>query len=273
MPKTKSVIKSKIKQLIHFLPWGRDIYLSLAGPRLGICYRGVFESIDAAKAHLAKSRDSEYDKINRLKGENIDHEVTTLDDWFHDVDYPLLFWLSQLVNSSPAILELGGSVGHFYYTSKHYFSHPEQLQWTIAELPEAVRLGREIAAQRGERGLEFVDSAESATFPAAGIFLTAGTVQYMEEDLVVMLSRLSRHPDHVLIHNLPMHRDRSFWTLQNLGVCELPYRIYAYESLCEGMRNIGYELRDRWNNPRELEIPFHSNLVIEGYLGMYFRKI
>ena len=38
------------------------------------------------------------------------------------------------------------------------------------------------------------------------------------------------------------------------------------------MKDLGYHRVAEWCKPREIEIPFHRMLKIEGYLGFYFLK-
>lgn len=265
-------IKQRVKGLIELTPKGRDIYLSLAGSRLGICYRGVFADHAAAQHAAAKSQRNDYDVVNEKKTANAAEERERLGTWFPDADYPLLFWTSQLLHSQQRVLELGGSIGHFYYAAKRHLAFPENLRWQIAELPAAVALGEKIAAERGAVSLMFIDSAEIVRAQAAEVFVSAGTLQYMEQPLWDILSSLVQLPRHVLIHHLPVHGSQSIWTLQNLKVCEVPYRIYSKCELEEHMQTLGYELQTSWSYPRTIEIPFHREYVIEGYLGFYFRR-
>jgi putative methyltransferase (TIGR04325 family) len=144
------------------------------------------------------------------------------------------------------------------------------MRWTIAELPEAVKLGASIARERGEQRLTFLDSGHLSAAEPAGVFMTAGTLQYMEAPLWTILPTLAKLPPHVLVHNLPVHKTRSYWTLQQLSLCEVPYRIYSHTELVEQMANLGYRQVDTWNSPRAIEIPFHREIEVEGYLGFYF---
>jgi hypothetical protein len=89
-----------------------------------------------------------YDHNNAKK--SIEKESRIVDRYFQSSDYPALFWLSRALADEHEVLELGGSVGYAYYSFRRMMSYPERLRWTIFELPAAVRLGREIAAARGE---------------------------------------------------------------------------------------------------------------------------
>ncbi len=266
----KLAVKDRIHHAIGILPYGRDFYLKLAGNRLGICYRGKFESMSQARAAISANQNGQYDVVNIKKSNNVETEKKALDSWFHDQDYPLLFWLSQIISKEKTVLELGGSVGHFFYTIQNYTDLPEELSWTIAELPAAVALGQDLASERQEKRLSFIDSETISSAPPADIFVTAGTLQYMESELPQILRDLPSLPSHVLSHNLPMHRNLSYVTLQNLGICEVPYRIYSRPKLERDMQELGYSLKASWTKNREVQIPFHRDLQVEGYCGHYF---
>lgn len=266
-----ATFKRKILAGFELLPFGRDMYLQLARNRLGISYRGIFDSYDDAKKTIPADTAGFYDIINKNKATNIETEKQGLDTRFQDMDYPVLYWLTKLMQKNSTVLELGGNIGHFFYTFEIFGPYPRDLQWIIAELREAVLLGRTLAEDRGETRLRFIESDEIAKAGHSDIFLTAGTLQYMEASLVQVLHKLQTLPQHVIVHNLPSHRDRSYWTLQNLEVCEVPYRIYSSEELVREMEKLGYGLEANWKYDRRVDIPYHLELQVEGYLGYYFR--
>ncbi len=273
MPNFNQIIKNKVRGAIEVLPMGRDIFLYLTrNPSRGISYNGMYLDYTEVSARVASRKNGYYDIVNEKKAAHKENENAKLEAWFQDADYPLLFWTSQLLHDGIHLLELGGSIGHFYYGAKQRIKLPDGMRWTVAELPGAVKLGQELAEERGEDCLKFLDSANIKAAAPAELFITAGTLQYIEKALWVILSELQTMPEHVLVNNLPTHKNRSFWTLQNLSVCEVPYRIYALDELKTEMKRIGYKLIHSWSYPRYIEIPFHRDLVIEGYLGFYFQK-
>lgn len=266
-------VKTRIINSIELLPFGHDLYLQLARKRLGISYRGVFSSYQQAHASAQTQLSPEYDVINKTKGKNLENELPVLDKRVLDIDYPLLFWLSQIMQPSDRILELGGSIGQGFYSFEKYFPYPDNIRWVIAELPAAVDAGFQISKQRSETRLEFVDSKQINTTDKADIFITAGTLQYMEPSAASIITTLKGLPAHVLIHNLPVHKTEKFWTLQYLEVCEVPYFINSLEGIVGEMETAGYQLIDTWKNPRNVEIPYHLDKCIKGYFGFYFRKL
>jgi len=265
-------LKNRIINLIELLPFGHDIYLQMAKKRLGITYRGVFDSFSEAHARATNQIATDYDVINTEKGKNLDQELPTIEKKVLDTDYPLLFWLARLIEASHRILDLGGSIGQSFYSFENYFPYPDNIKWVVSELPGAVEIGQKVAKQRGEERLAFVDS-NHMDLEKADIFMTAGTIQYMDTTISEVLRQLSKPPVHVLIHNIPVHSSDDFWTLQNLKVCEVPYHIHSMAGIVSNLENTGYRLMDRWEQPRQIEIPYHPKNKVENYFGFYLKLI
>jgi len=265
-------LKRRIINGLELLPYGHDLYLQLARKRLGITYRGIYDSFEQAQGAAESRLPNRYDVINENKGEHLDQELSIVDKRVLDIDYPLLFWLSRLMEPNQKVWELGGSLGQSFYSFERYFPYPDNIEWVIAELPGAVQAGRRIAARRGEHRLKFRESGDTSAAPRSDLFLTAGTLQYMEIDVGDVLEGLEGLPTHVLIHNLPVHNTDEFWTLQYLDVCEVPYHISSRTSLVENLTRLGYELVDQWKNPRQIEIPYRPEKKVDGYCGFYFRN-
>jgi putative methyltransferase (TIGR04325 family) len=267
----KTIIKSKLKNLIELLPRGKDLYLHLFRNRLEISYRGVFPNYQECLAH-ADADLHEYDVVNQNKANAQKEEEEILDNYFRYYDYPVLFWLEKALAETPRVLEIGGSVGHFYYSSKKFISHPQNLLWIIAELPEAVSLGRKIAEKRQEKPLQFLESNRIDHNLEVDCIVAGGSLQYMETEVKEMLKSLRQLPKHLLFNSLPTTAEKSFWTLQNLEICEVPYRVFSPKDLISDLSALGYSLIDEWHRPRKLEIPFHPEAKVDYYSGYYFKK-
>lgn len=265
-------IKRRILGFMDLLPCGRDLSLVIRRRRLGISYRGVYGSYAEATRSAGRRKTTQYDVVNQNKAASYDEEKASLGRVFRDYDYPLIFWLSQILRPGCRVLELGGSVGHLYHSIPGFFPYPDGLKWVISELPEAVELGRRIAADMGEASLSFVETGHLGECEPCGVFVTAGTLQYMQMSLPEVISSLGTLPEHVLVNSLPVHATREYWTLQDLGPCEVPYRVTSRSGLERQMASLGYREVRRWMQPRRIEIPFHLQLENEGYLGAYYVK-
>lgn len=262
-----SKLKTSVKRVIDAIPFGRDLFLHLTRKRYGFSFRGVYSSKKEALA-AAKGHD-EYDIVNEEKGRNLEVELASLQSPIEDYEYPLFYWLSRLLGKDSAVYELGGSVGHLFFKSLASGLHPPGLRWTIAELPAAVELGARIAEMKKAQNLNFVDSSNTGPV-SAGLFITAGTIQYMDAGFEALLEPCS--PDHVLINHLPVHDIRSYWTLQQLKYCEVPYFVRTETEVTTQLNELGFELINSWRWPRSIEVPFHSSAAVGSYNGYYFRR-
>lgn len=262
-------LKNFLKSLIELLPQGQDYLLARTLDEHGVGYRGCFGSFEEALS--SRRMLVEYDALNANKKNTIETEDEPLDTWFKSADYAVVYWLNRLMREECRVTELGGSLGHFYYSSKPYLPLGNVCSWQIAELPEAVKLGRQIAEKRRESNLSFQVSERLDQTQEADIFLTAGTIQYMEMDIGDIVRALPKLPQHVILHNLPVHSEHDYWTIQNLKTCEVPYRVYREQSVLELLQSAGYQLVDQWSKAREINIPFNRDYDVTRYAGYYFR--
>jgi putative methyltransferase (TIGR04325 family) len=250
---------------------GWDLYLRLAASRLTRSYRGLYGSYSEALEASKENERHDYDAMNEVRSKDTAKEHARLEKWFHDHDYPALYWLSQVLNQHHRVLEFGGSIGQFYYSIKRYLEMPENLQWTILELPAAAKLGALLASERNEQSLRFMESGDWQGVPECEIFFSSGTLQYVETRVAELIGKLPNKPLHVILHHSPLTEDIEYWTLQRLKLCELPYKIASHTQLLGDMDALDYDLIAHWKDKRQLEIPFHRDVQLEGYSGYYFR--
>lgn len=267
-------IRRKVRLAIEVLPWGEDIFLRLNANRMSISYRGVFPSFRDAQMSIAKQRRSEYDEaFSKKKAAGIEAGAHDVENYLFDHDYPLIFWLKQVLGEDSRVIELGGSLGHLFFSIRQLLPLGEHVSWTVLELPIAVECGRRLAEEKGEQRLAFRDSADPLADLAGDVFVTAGTLQYMDSELSEICGQFKSLPRHVLVHTLPSHRDREFWTLQKLDDrVEVAYGVYSISGLKQRMAKLGYECVDQWRQDRQVRIPFHPEIQTEGYMGFYFRR-
>lgn len=226
---------------------------------------GVFDSFAAANQWAAA-----HDQRPRF---TLDHR-----QWLEERtrlfshDYPILFWLSLILQSKPAVLaDLGGSVGVSYLAFRKVLPLDPAMKWLVCELPETVAVGREIAAEHQASALAF--TSELSDLDGAEVLLTAGTIQYIETPLYASLRTLRAPPRHVLVNRLPLtQRHPAFVTLQHSGQTMTPMRIGNRDEFVEGMRMAGYRQIDRWLCLENwVEIPLHPDHGVQHFHGFYFR--
>lgn len=238
-----------------------------AAPGRGLC-RGVYRSFEEAARATPVTRPQGYD--HPAAAQMYDDRRTRL----YPTDYPPLFWLSQLVaaNQCRTLVDFGGHHGLSYYAYSRYLDFPEGLRWVVSDVPAVVARGRMLAATEDKaQKLSFVDALSQA--PAADVFFANGSLQYLQEPLVVLLQQMATMPPHVILNMLPVHAVQDYFTVQEIGTAFCPYHIRSEPQLLADMQGAGYECVDKWENPTKRCIigfdPAHS---VEPYYGYYFRR-
>lgn len=227
-------------------------------------YCGVYPTRAEAEAAVPPSAPATYD-IEEA-GSMYDYELATL----RNFDYPALFWFSRLLEMGQRrFFDLGGHVGLSYYAFQHYLTFPAGMRWQVHDVPAVMRRGRALAAARDERHmLEFVDLDAGA---GADVLMAKGSLQYLDYTLPDLLQW--QRPAHVLVNLTPMHPNRSFFTLQNIGIAICPYRITALPAFLADVRSLRYRLVERWEHPeRTVRVPFHPECYVDRYYGFCFRR-
>lgn len=187
---------------------------------------------------------------------------------FNPSDYPLLIWLNSALSDRSTVFDLGGNVGHSYYTYRSYICYPNDLKWITCDVPEAVKIGRELARKFNLSALSFTE--EFAEAQKANILITCGTLQYLKSSLADLLKTLDRQPKHLLINQVPFYDGKQYITLQNLIHSYVPYKIQNRLGFINSLTALGYELVDDWHYTRTCSIPFHPELFVHAYRGFYF---
>jgi putative methyltransferase (TIGR04325 family) len=232
-------------------------------------YYGVYPTFAAAQAaaNALSSRElpASYDNkaATRLYRDHMQRIRTS--------DYPLVFWLGRLIaDGQRSIFDLGGHIGVSYYGFRKYLDYPADLGWTIHDLPSVMAAGKRWADEHDASGqLGFTDSPEHAD--GKDVLVSTGALQYLDYTLPELLQRLQRKPPHVLVNLTPMHPDRSFFTLQNLGIAICPYRVSSVIDFTRGMEGLGYRTVDHWQSfERRLHIPYAPDCAVDSYHGFHF---
>lgn len=186
-------------------------------------------------------------------------------------DYPILYWLGQLLDRNSVVCDFGGSVGVCYYAYQERLQFPDGLSWVVCELPEPAELGAQLAIQRQACGLSF--TTDRTAMDGCQILLAAGVLPFLEPRLASLLDGLTHRPRHILINRLPLcSRIPAFVTLQNTGHSVTPMRIDNYSEFIAQMEQCGYELIDSWKCfENSLLVPQHPECEVRHFHGFYLR--
>lgn len=228
-------------------------------------FRGIFGSAAEAAASAPAGGVVGYDHPDpaSLYRERLDQIYPT--------DYPVLYWLTNLLGDLRTVFDLGGHVGVARYAYVRYLDFPQGLRWKVCDVQAVVEAGENLARERGMSGLTFTTDRNDAS--AVDLYHAAGVLQYLEEPLPEMLAALAEKPRHVLI-NLCAFTDRDpFVTLQNIGTAFCPYIIHRKADVFAGMGKLGYRLVDEWTNPgKSCVLPLDAERSLPHYVGAYFTR-
>ncbi len=229
--------------------------------------KGVYASMDEARQAAEDVADTEYDVCNERR--SVEEDIKRTPQIGYE-DYPVLFWIQDMVRSGLRVTDLGGSTGETFYAFSQVLDFPKDMLWTVVELPAAAEKGRLVASRRDESRLEF-----KTDLSAAGdqdLLLTIGALQYMPQTLSEMTAELEKPPRDVIIHKVPTTDGSSFWTVQNLGVARVPYFVQNRTELVNSMRSLGYVMVDSCNTLRSIRLPYHPDNDVKHYSGFHFRN-
>jgi putative methyltransferase (TIGR04325 family) len=228
-------------------------------------FRGVFASFAEAEASIPAGARVGYDHAE-LAG-LYRHRMEKA----NQSDYGVLFWLRGILAAGTFVFDFGGHVGVSYHGWRRYLGYPPGTRWLVYDVPAIVKVGAELAAEKGSPGLEF--TSDVAAGRGCDVFLAAGALQYVDEALPSILARMGSLPRHLILNKMPVYEGESFVTVQSTGRAFHSYRIYNRDELVRGVTDLGYRLVDDWvNREQSCTIPFTRGRDIEAYSGFYFEK-
>jgi putative methyltransferase (TIGR04325 family) len=232
-------------------------------PRKAPRYRGIYPTYRAAEEALPKGK---------LQGFNVE----TVPEYFfknefalNPGDYPVLFWLSQILKPGSRVFDLGGGLGQCYYAYQDFLQFPSEIRWTVCDVESFLSRGPELAREREAPNLFFTTEPQQAD--GVQIFLSNGALHYIEPDLSEILSRLEALPQHILINRVPMYSGEPYYTQQNTPHSYSVNKVMNESQFVQGIEGLGYEQVDRWKLPRTLHVPFHPERFVANFRGFYFR--
>ncbi len=225
-------------------------------------FHGLYPAFDAAAREVPPEGLVSYDNTASAR--------RVLDEWLgvYPNDYPVMFWLTKLLNEHSRVFDWGGNVGLKYFAYQRYIEYPAGLTWTVAEVPAVVELGEQIARRESATALRFTTDFDG--IDSADILLGAGVIQFID-DPIARLAAAPSLPRHLVLNKVPVYDMPSAVTLHNMGTAFCPYHLFNRQALVGALEALGYSLVDEWSSPDvACEIPFYPQHSINAYSGFYF---
>lgn len=226
-------------------------------------FLGVYRDFASAQAAVPRGARSGYDH-DALAGMYRDRIDAPCES-----DYAVLFWLRDLLLPGTRVFDFGGHVGVSWHGWRRHLHYPDDLRWTVCDVPAVVREGQALARERDARGLGFTsDIADGA---GADVLLVAGALQYVDLQLPDLLAQMGTRPRHVIVNKTPLQDGPEFVTVQSTGRAFHPYRIYNRAQFLGGMQALGYRVVDAWTNREtSCHVPLTRGRDVAAYSGVYF---
>lgn len=244
-------------------------------------FLGVFNTFEEAIKSAPKTKNIGYNHrelateyAQMLEDENWEGSGRIIANY----DYPILFWLGQIINETMSqtvkhgceisVFDFGGNVGIHFYAYRSYIDRLKELPWMVCEVAEIAKVGRAIAQKRNVQNLKF--TSEFADLSGKDVLIASGSIQYVQ-NLAQQLS-ISNKPVHLLINRLPLYEGEDFVTLQNGGKVFYPQYVFSKAKFIADLNRIGYKLIDIWEDKHDsCIIPSHPEKSLPFYYGIYLR--
>lgn len=228
-------------------------------------FRGVYPDFQTAARSIPGTRLTGYDNepsALRLEDERL--RITSS-------DYPIMFWLSQLLPRCKLLFDWGGNVGISYFGFRRYLSYAEDFTWLVNDVAAVTARGAVIAARESAPHLRFTTSLDELA--RADVLLAGGSLHFIEDPFSA-LRAAAVLPDHILVNKVPVYDRASAVTVQNIGSALCPNHLFNRSDFVRSFVDLGYELADQWRiADLSCRIPFYPSHSIAAYSGFYFRRV
>ena len=241
---------------------GFCIYRGRKCDNQSVRYLGFYRDFSAASAALPSGQ------LHGFNSENLVEDLSGHFAPFNPSDYPVLLRLAQILRPGDTVFDLGGGSGQSYYAYGEFIEYPPDIRWLVCDVEAFTEMGKKLAHERGATALAFTNNWQDAE--GAPVYLTNGTLQYLEPELGEILSNLSKRPKYVLVNRIPTYDGPAYCTIQRGLRSYSPYKIMNSGEFVRGMEQLGYRKADQWSLPCGLRVPFHPECVVPAYQGFYF---
>ena len=159
-------------------------------------------------------------------------------------DYPVMFWLEQLLPRYSLLLDAAGHMGTKYRAFRDLLDLPAEFEWAVYDVPAIVRAGRSRALKDGLSDLRFYD--DLAAVPKSEVLLGSGLLQYLDQPFTTFMRRLPALPEHLLLNKVAVREGGTVVTLEQFPGAEVPYSVLGRAGFEASLAELGYAIIDQW---------------------------
>ena len=187
-------------------------------------------------------------------------------------DYPVIFWLSQILPLHSDVLDVGGHLGTKFIAFLPLLDC-SNINWTVYELPATVR----VALARQQTGalpseIEFIDDLGKAG--QTEVLLASGLLQYLDISIAQLLGSLRNRPKFMILNKVALSDLPSRYTLERIGTARVPYQIRNKQKFEQELHDLKYRIVDDWRIPSlDHEIPTHPWLTASESGGFVLERV
>ncbi len=248
-------------------PWCRKVIRIIdaipGATRVLVGYRRPFATLDDARRSIAQAAADGHSTTSSIAL----HADMPLKP--RPSDYPAFYYLSQPAKTCKRVFDLGGNVGNLFYYYRSFMPFPDDLEWTVLDLPKVIAAGRQLAVHRSATALHFTEQFADAD--GADLLIVSGAMHYLDRPLSEMISDLNRWPRYVLINRTPLTAGTAFATVQDAGDFRVACTVSNRSEILLRFAHLGYELVGDWDAAElSIPLPLHPARTVHSYSGLLF---
>ena len=188
----------------------------------------------------------------------------------HGADYPVMYWLSQLLKEPRPVVDVGGHMGTKYLAFRDVLD-VSAVDWTVVDLPQIIGAAKDLQRDGAlPAALRFQSDYDD--LPEGAIVIASGLFQYFDGNFADFLAQFTNKPKHIVVNKVATTADTSFFSLEKIGNSRVPYHIRNIAEWKAVISTTGYEIADEWTIPElSHRIATHPRISPSVSRGMYLK--